>query len=119
MPTISHISIIIKSIFLSVLIVIAHGLFKWVAQHPAESYLSLWLTYWPVLLVSIVLYFFVFFYYAHLLKTTQITLLYPIYTGLSIVILLLVGKAVFNETVSLIQVAGCFLIITGIFCVSK
>jgi small multidrug resistance pump len=112
-------AMVLNAILLAVLLVLAHGLLKWVAQHPNETYVSLLLMYWPIILVSIGLYGVVFFYYAHLLKKMDITQLYPIYTGLSIVFLLLVGSVIFRESISLMQTVGCALIISGIFLVSK
>lgn len=118
-PLSYRMSVISNSVFLAVLLVLAHGLLKWVAAHPADSYLALLIAHWPVVFVSIGLYGFVFFYYAHLLKRLDISQLYPAYTGLSIVFLLLMGVVVFGEKVTLIQTAGCTMIIGGTFLVSK
>lgn len=115
----SRLSIIGNSIFLAALLVLAHGLLKWVAQHPADNYIALLVAYWPMVLISMVLYGFIFFYYAHLLKKLDITQLYPAYTGLSIVFLIAVGVVIFGESVTLMQAAGCVMIIGGIFLVSK
>ena len=118
-PHSSRVSIIGNSVFLAALLVFAHGLLKWVAQYPADNYVALLLARWPIIFFSMGLYGFVFFYYAHLLKRLDITQLYPAYTGLSIVFLMIMGVVVFGESVSFIQMAGCVMIIGGIFCVSK
>jgi len=115
----SRLSVIGNSVLLAALLVLAHGLLKWVAQHPADNYFALLIAYWPIVAISIGLYGFVFFYYAHLLKRLDITQLYPAYTGLSIVFLMMVGAMVFGEKVSPVEIIGCIMIIGGIFLVSK
>lgn len=115
----SRLLIIGNSIFLAALLVFAHGLLKWVAQHPADNYVALLMAYWPIVFISMGLYGFIFFYYAHLLKKLDITRLYPAYTGLSIVFLMAVGVVFFGESVTVMQAAGCIMIIGGIFLVSK
>lgn len=119
MTSASRLSMIGNAILLAALLVFAHGLLKWVAQHPEPSYFSLLFNYWPAIIVSLGVYFFIFFYYAHLLKKHSISRLYPIYTGLSIVFLLLAGALVFHENITIMQVGGCISIIVGIFLVGK
>lgn len=112
-------AVIGNAVFLATLLVFAHGLLKWVAQHTASNYIALLWAYWPIIAVSLVIYFFIFFYYAKLLKKHHISKLYPVYTGLSIIFLLVVGVLVFGEHVSLVQSMGCLMIILGILLVSK
>lgn len=108
-----------NAVLLATLLVFAHALLKWVAQHPAETYTSLLITYWPVIFFSIAVYCFVFFYYAYLLKKIEITQLYPAYTGLSIIFLLMVGVVIFHENITWSQIIGCLLIIGGLFLISE
>lgn len=115
----SRLSVVGNSVFLAALLMFAHGLLKWVAQHQEASYFALLIKFWPIILGSLVVYFFIFFYYAWLLKKHTISKLYPIYTGLSIIFLLAVGVIVFGEQITLLQITGCAMIIAGIFLVSK
>lgn len=119
MPLSSRLSVIGNAILLAALLVLAHGLLKWVAEHPAEDYFTLLMAHWVTVFISIGLYGFVFFYYAHLLKRLDITQLYPAYTGLSIVFLMVMGVMIFGEKVSIVEIGGCVMIIGGIFLVSK
>jgi small multidrug resistance pump len=64
------------------------------------------------------LYFFVFILYSNLLRRFEISLLYPIYTGLSIVLVTLIGVYYYGEPLSLWRQAGVFLIAAGIVLMS-
>lgn len=63
---------------------------------------------------ALALYFFVFLLYTGLLRRFEISLLYPIYTGLSIVFVTVIGVYYYAEPLSLWRLAGVFLIATGI-----
>ncbi len=111
-------SVFFNAILLASLLTLSHGLLKWVANHSTGHYLQTLQHYGWLVGIAIGLYGFIFLYYAYVLQTVAIAVLYPIYTGLSIILVLLMGAGWFGEVISLWQLLGCALIIGGIFLVS-
>jgi len=109
---------LLNALLLASLLAFSHGLLKWVSSQQSESYLHSLTQYWWVIGLAIGIYVFIFFYYAYVLRTLAIGVLYPAYTGLSIVLVLLMGVWLFGENITLWQIAGCLLIICGIFLVT-
>jgi multidrug transporter EmrE-like cation transporter len=107
-----------NALLLASLLAFSHGLLKWIANQPSEDYWHSLLAYWWVFGLAIGIYGFIFFYYAYVLRTVAIGVLYPVYTGLSIVLVLLMGVWLFGEPITFWQVAGCVLIAGGIFLVT-
>lgn len=108
----------INGLFLALLLCFSHGLLKWISSRSSESYWQAALQYWWVMCGAISVYVFIFFYYAYILKYVSISILYPVYTGLSIVLVFTMGVFVFNEPYTWQHVAGCALIVAGVFLVS-
>ncbi len=106
--------VVIHTVLLALLLAASHGILKWVSLQPHESYLRLLLEYWYAVLLALSVYGFVFFYYILVLRTTPVSILYPIYTGLSVMFVLLIGHSVFSEPVSVAQVMGIVLVVVGI-----
>ncbi|NQV69657.1 MAG: EamA family transporter [Pseudohongiella sp.] len=92
----------------------SHALMKWVSVQAHDNYLDLLLRQWPPILLSLFIYGIVFFYYILVLRSSPISTLYPIYTGLSVLFVLLVGTVLFKEAVSIWQIMGTALILSGI-----
>lgn len=109
------ISTIINALFLATLLTFSHGLLKWVSLQKANTDLALLIKYWWVIGTAISLYVFIFFYYAYILRSISINVLYPVYTGLSIVAVFLMGGLIFNEPVTIKQMFGCIFILVGIY----
>lgn len=107
-----------NALLLATLLTFSHGLLKWVSTHTNDSYLQTMLQYWWAMGLAISVYVFIFFYYAYILRSVDIAILYPVYTGLSIIFVFLMGIYFFNETASIWQLSGCILIISGILLVS-
>lgn len=103
---------------LAFLLTLSHGILKWVSQKNTGSYLQLIIDSWWKIGLAIGLYVFIFFYYTYILRTVHINILYPIYTGLSIVLVFLMGAVFFKEPVSGFQIIGVFVILLGIGLVS-
>lgn len=99
---------------LALLLASSHALLKWVSTQAHENYLQLLLTQWKLIFLSLSIYGFVFFYYIVVLRSSPISTLYPIYTGLSVLLVLLAGRFLFSEPVSSWQVLGGFFILLGI-----
>ncbi len=109
---------LLNAVLLASLLAFSHGLLKWLSQRQAHGYLQLLLEYWWVMGAAIGIYVFIFFYYAYVLRRVDLAVLYPAYTGLSIVLVFALGAWYFGEAVSAWQLLGCALIIGGIFLVS-
>ena len=107
-----------NALLLATLLTLSHGLLKWVASHTSKNYIQTLLEYWWVIGLAISVYVFIFFYYAYVLRTVDIAILYPIYTGLSIIFVFLMGIYFFGESTSTWQLLGCGLIMSGIILVS-
>ena len=99
---------------LALLLASSHGLLKWVSVQSHSNYLQLMLEQWRYVLISLMIYGLVFFYYILVLRSSPVSTLYPVYTGLSVLFVLLVGRFVFHEVVSVYQIAGAALILAGI-----
>jgi len=104
-----------NALFLAMLLTFSHALLKWVSIQDAGSFLDIAYKYWWIIAVAIGVYVFIFFYYAFILRVTSISVLYPTYTGLSIVFVFVVGVFVFSEPVTGKQIFGCLLVLSGIY----
>ncbi len=106
--------VLIHSFLLAALLAFSHGLLKWVSAQSHENYFDLLLEHWTYVLFALSIYGLVFFYYIFVLRSVPISSLYPIYTGLSVLFVMLIGRFLFNEMVSFYQIAGTALILAGI-----
>lgn len=109
---------IFNAVLLAILLTLSHGILKWVSTHQSETFLESLVEYWWAVGLAIGLYVFIFFYYIYVLRSVPIGYLYPVYTGLSIVLVFAMGAWLFDETVSISQIVGGTLILSGIFLVS-
>lgn len=100
---------------LALLLASSHALLKWVSMQAHDNYLQLLLTQWKGIVVSLGIYGFVFFYYIVVLRSSPVSTLYPVYTGMSVLLVLLAGRLLFAEPVSGLQVLGASFILVGIF----
>ncbi len=107
-------SLVFHAIFLSTLLTLAHGLLKWASDQKNDSYLKTLFDSWHVIGLALLIYTFIFFYYIFVLKSNPISVLYPVYTGLSIFFVLIAGNIFFNENINIFQMSGALLIITGV-----
>jgi multidrug transporter EmrE-like cation transporter len=105
---------IFHALLLASLLASSHGVLKWVSVQPHDSYFELLFSQWKYILLALMIYGFVFFYYILLLRTSPISSLYPIYTGLSVLAVMLIGRMVFSEAISILHGVGAALILTGI-----
>lgn len=112
------VSSILNALLLATLLAFSHGLLKWVSAHSSGSYMQTLSEYWWILAIAIGIYVGIFFYYAYVLRTVPIGILYPVYTGLSVIFVFLIGTWLFGEPASLVQIFGCAVIIAGVAMVS-
>ena len=106
--------ILAHSILLASLLAFSHGLLKWVSGQAHDNYFELLVEHWLYVLLSLSVYGLVFFYYIFVLRGSPISTLYPIYTSLSVLFVMLIGRFVFLEVVSVYQIIGAGLILAGI-----
>ena len=99
---------------LAVLLALSHGLLKWVAIQKAENYFRLLGDHWGIIGLALAVYAAIFFYYIFMLKSTSLSIIYPLYTGLSLLFVLLLGAFVFHERLDFFQAAGSLCILLGV-----
>lgn len=110
---------ILDVLLLSSLLASSHGLLKWAAQHSTNQPFSILSKHSLGVGASLGIYGLVMLLYIHVLRSQDITKLYPAYTGLSILLVLLIGVIFFREKLAKLQMIGCLLIIAGIYLVGK
>lgn len=97
----------------------SHGIMKWVALRAKGSFYDLVVNNWLPLGSAITIYVVLFFYYTQILRKAPLSMLYPVYGGLSILFVFLLGIWFFGESASVPKIFGCALIMCGIFLVTK
>lgn len=106
--------LIVHSVLLAATLALSHAVLKWVSIQENENYFQLLLTQWKYIILALSLYGLVFFYYIFVLRSSPISTLYPIYTGLSVLFVMLFGYLVFGEIMTLPRMLGALLILAGI-----
>ena len=102
------------ALILALLLTCSHGILKWVSSQAIAGYTDLLMNHWKAIFVALAVYGCTFFYYILVLRSSPISMLYPIYTGLSVLFVLLVGRLVFEESLQPTQIAGALCILLGI-----
>lgn len=98
-----------SALILSVVLTLSHALLRSAAAHtPME------LPWFIRVGAALFLYGLVFFAYTVLLKYFDISILYPVYTALSIMGVSLVGIAYFGESLTLYKMLGMSILLVGI-----
>ncbi len=105
--------ITLVSVFLAAILTSSHALLKSAADNPVMS--QPWLI---KMFISIALYGIVFFLYAFALKFFELSVIYPIYTALSILGVFFVGAFYFQEALSIKKAIGLILLIFSIFLIA-
>jgi len=84
------------------------------AQH---SLLSINAMAW--LIPALTLYFAVFVVYTFALQQLSISFLFPVYTGLCVIFVFIAGVTLFQEPVTAKGIAGCLIIVLGVWLMSS
>lgn len=110
-------TILIWALLLAIILTAAQVLFKLFATARGDG---LWLSYSRMfpLAGALLLYFIVFVLYAYILRKFELALLYPTYTGLSILLTFASGVLLFKEQVSIRAFVGCLLLILSIYLIA-
>lgn len=111
--------VIVHAGLLAGLLALSHGLLKWVAVQKAENYFKLLGAHWGILGLALAIYAGIFFYYIFMLKSTSLSIIYPLYTGLSLLFVLLLGTFVFHERLDAFQGLGALFIVIGVFLMGR
>lgn len=109
-----YIWILSHALILATLLATSHAVLKWVSVQAHDNYVNMLLGQWKAVFLALALYGFIFFYYIVVLRSSPVSILYPVYTGLSVLFVLLVGRFVFSEPLSTAQVLGAGCILAGI-----
>lgn len=110
--------VLLNAVFLAVLLTASHGIMKWIASNAHGGIARAALDHWLALSVALGVYVFLFAYYLYALRVFQISVLYPVYTGLSVVLVFLLGVMYFGETITGVKILGCILVVLGVVLVA-
>jgi small multidrug resistance pump len=100
---------------LAALLALSHSILRHVAGRGAnDSAPDMLREHWPLVLMAIGLYGLVFLLYLLALRTERMSLLYPTYTGLSVLLVAACAVLVFGESLRPAQVAGAVLVAVGL-----
>lgn len=109
-----YVWILSHALILASLLAGSHALLKWVSVQPNNGYIDMLFNHWKGVFAALALYGFIFFYYIVVLRSSPVSILYPVYTGLSVLFVLLVGRFVFSEPLTSLQVLGAGFVLAGI-----
>jgi small multidrug resistance pump len=99
---------------------LSHALMRTIGMRSSQKGLmDMLLSNWHLFLAALALYGFVFVYYTAALRHQKLALLYPLYTGLSVMLVLAAGVYHFGEGLSGPQIVGCLLMAAGIFMIVR
>ena len=104
----------IHATLLALLLSSSHLLLKHVYTNQHDSWAAMLKVEYPKIGLALTIYGFVFAYYIWALKYFPISLLYPIYTGLSVSFIAMAGYYFYAEPLSLYQIAGITFILVGV-----
>jgi len=105
---------IANTLFLATLLATSHSLMKWAALRVNESGPQAYIEHWWVVGLALTIYGFLFGYYIWVLRWVPLSTLYPAYTGLSVVLVMLVGVLYFSESAGARAWLGAALIVVGV-----
>jgi small multidrug resistance pump len=100
---------------LALMLAASHALLKWVSQQPHHGSFDLLARHWLATGCALAIYGIVFFYYLAALRWLNMSLLYPLYTGAAVLLVVLTGVIVFGERIEARQVLGAVLIAAGVY----
>ncbi|MEP7062269.1 MAG: hypothetical protein ABI881_07710 [Betaproteobacteria bacterium] len=106
---------LVNAAALALVLTTAHALLKWASQKPHTTFVELLTSQAPVVTLALALYGGVFLWYLHALRKFEMSELFPLYTGLTLILVALVGVMWFHERLSPLQFGGIGLIVGGLF----
>jgi multidrug transporter EmrE-like cation transporter len=109
---------ILASAVLAVLLATANVLLKMVSAVETDTGIEMYIASPMKILFSISLYFGVFLLYPYVLRLYPMSIVFPVYLGLTIMLIMLSGVVLFDEKIALSQIAGSVLLVIGIALIS-
>ncbi|MEO6749325.1 MAG: hypothetical protein ABI294_07030 [Casimicrobiaceae bacterium] len=110
---------VVNAVALSLVLSTAHALLKWASQQPHASFIGLLASQGLIVFVALALYGGVFIWYLHALTHFEMSQLFPLYTGLTLILVAVVGVVLFHERLAPVQVGGIVLIVGGLFLLQR
>jgi small multidrug resistance pump len=115
----SHAWMIVNAAALAVVLTIAPALLKWASQKPHDTFVELLMTQGAVVALALALYGGVFMWYLHALRKFEMSQLFPLYTGLTLILVAIAGVVLFNERLAPVQIGGILLIVGGLYLLAR
>ncbi len=106
--------VLLNAVFLAVLLTASHGIMKWISSSAHDGIARAVLHHWLALSVALGIYVFIFAYYLFALRIFNLSVLYPMYTGLSVLLVFVLGVAFFGEPIGGLKILGCILVVLGV-----
>jgi multidrug transporter EmrE-like cation transporter len=110
---------ILNALLLAFLLAASQGFLKWAARQRATPSFTILSKRTLGIGISLGIYGVVMLLYIHVLRSQDITKLYPAYTGLAILLVMLMGILFFKEKPTKSQMLGCIMIIAGVYLIGK
>ncbi len=104
---------------LSVVLTLSHAILKWVTRQPHAGFVDLLQARGGWVLLALALYGGVFLWYLDALRRFDMSVLFPVYTGITLILVALVGVLVFGERLAWAQMGGVLLIVAGVFLLQR
>lgn len=115
----NNMRLVFDAILLASVLALTHVLMRTIGiRSSQQGFLEMLFSNWHLFLLAVSLYGFVFVYYTAALRYQKLALLYPLYTGLSVILVFGAGIYYFSESISFIQIVGCAFLILGIVLIS-
>lgn len=105
---------ILVALILALGLTLSHVLLKYVSSSGSKHFLDQLTENWMVIAFALAIYGAIFFYYLYALRVHSLSILYPVYVGLSMVFVALVGRLYFEEMLHTRQFIGVALIGLGV-----
>jgi small multidrug resistance pump len=115
----AHGWMLVNAAALALVLTTAHALLKWASQKPHATFIELLMSQGVIVAIALALYGGVFMWYLHALRKFEMSQLFPLYTGLTLILVAVVGVLLFHERLSPMQVGGIGLIIGGLFLLQR
>ncbi|MBS0321481.1 MAG: hypothetical protein JSR18_13135 [Proteobacteria bacterium] len=104
---------------LSIVLTLSHAILKWVTRQPHTGFVDLLQSRGGWVLLALSLYGGVFLWYLDALRRFDMSVLFPVYTGLTLILVALVGVLAFGERLAWAQMLGVLLIVGGVFLLQR
>ena len=106
--------LVASSLGLAAALTLSHGLLRAASVFAPPEFA------WAIRVVpALSIYVAVFFFYTYLLKYFDISVLYPIYTALSVIGVAVMGMVFFGESTSALKIVGALFLVIGIVFIVK